>query len=121
MLKEYTATLTVDGSGDGTAYAGSRITGRVHAIKYVPGTIDTNGDLTISGETTGVPILTKANAGTSPVWYYPMAAANKVDDAAASSLTEVPVYVLKERIKIVVAQGGASTTGTITFYVDEET
>jgi len=89
-------------------------------IKYAPGTLDTGADLTITGETSGVPILTKADAGTSTVFYYPRAAANKVADGAASSLTEVEVWVLEERIKVVVAQGGASATGTITVWVDEE-
>ena len=120
MLNEYSATLTTDGSGDCTAYLGSVVRGRVHAIKYVPGTIDTNGDLTITGETTSVAILTKANAGTSTVWYYPFAAGNKVADGAASTISESPVYVYKERIKVVVAQGGATAAGSITVYVDEE-
>lgn len=119
MLNQYTATITCDSSGDATVYLGSRIRGEIKAVKYTPGTIDTNGDLAITGETTGQPILTKANAGTSNVWYYPVAPGNKVADAAASSLTEVPLWLYCERVKVVVAQGGDGGAGSIAILVDE--
>lgn len=119
MLIEYTVTITTNGSGAATVYLGSRIRGRIVALKYAPGTIDTGGDLTITGETSAIPILTKANAGTSDVWFFPVAAANKVADGAASSLTEVPVWLYNERVKVVVAQGGDTKTGTMTLWVDE--
>jgi len=120
MLFEYTATITTDASGAATVYLGGRIRGRVQMIKYAPGTLDTEADLTITGETSGVPILTKANAGTSTVFYYPRAVGHKVADGAASTLSEVEVWVLEERIKVVVAQGGNILTGAITIWVDEE-
>jgi hypothetical protein len=120
MLQQYTADLTTDGSGDGTAYLGSCIRGQILAIKYLPGTIATGATLTITGETTGQPVLTKANAGTSNVWFYPMAPANKVADGAASTLSEVPLWLHKERLKVVVASGGASRAGSLLLLVDEE-
>jgi len=119
MLFKYTATLAVDSSGDATVYLGDEITGRVHAIKYTPGTLDTNGDLAITGETTGVPILTKANAGTTATWFYPRAMANKNTDGAAETFSSEDIHVFKERIKIIVAQGGNATTGSIDVFVDE--
>ncbi len=119
MLFEYTATLTVDGSGDLTTYLGSKISGIVRAIKYAPGTLDTNADLAITGETTGVPILTKANAGTSTVWFYPRVLVNKNTDGAAATDAFTDIRLFKERIKVIVAQGGNALSGTITFYIDQ--
>ena len=119
MLNQYTATITTNGSGAATVYLGSVIRGEIKRIDYAPGTIDTGAGLTITGETTGVKVLTKASAGTANVSYYPVAAANKVADGAASSLTELPVWLYKERLKVVAASGGATLTGSITLYVDE--
>lgn len=118
MIQEASATLTVDASGDATVYVGTTLRGRVHAIKYVPGTLATGTDLVITGETTGVPILTAANVGTSTVWYYPRAVSNKPEDAAAGGFYYEDIQVLNERIKVVVDEGGASKEGTITVYVD---
>jgi len=119
MLNEYTATIVTAADGSATVYLGSSIRGQIVALKYAPGTIATGAGLTITGASSGVPVLTKAAAGTATVWYYPMAAANKVADGAASTLTEVSVWLLKERLKVVVASGGDTKTGTITLWVDE--
>ena len=124
MIRQFSATITTDASGNATVYVGSNLTlerifGRIVAIKYAPGTIATGATLTFTGETSGQPIMTKANAGTSDVWYYPHAPANKMADGSASSLTEVPLCLFDEQLKLVVASGGATKTGAITLYVDE--
>ena len=120
MLEAVSATITTDALGAATVYLGSRLRGRVRAIKYAPGTLDTGADLTITGETTGVPILVKADAGTSTVWFYPSVIPNKNTDGTAFTDAAVDIWVVNERIKVVVAQGGNAKTGTITAYVDVE-
>ena len=120
MLQEYSVTITTSAAQTATVYAGSRIVGTVQAIKYEPGTLDTGADLTITGETTGVPILAVAAAGGSDVWFYPRRLVSKSADGAAATDAFAPIWVYLERIKIVVATGGDTLTGTITFYVDEE-
>jgi len=117
MIQKLSLSVVTDGSGNFTGYIGSRLRGRIHAIKYEIGTI-TSSPLTVSGETTGVAILTKTITGDS--WFYPVAPGAKVADGAASTLTELPVFVHLERIKVVVASGTASKVGTITVFVDEE-
>ena len=119
MLNQYTATITTNADGAATVYLGSRIRGQIQAILYAPGTLATGADLTITGETTGVPVLTKANAGVDNLWFRPMAPASKVADGAASTLTECPVWLYLERLKVVVAEGGNAGVGTITLWVDE--
>lgn len=127
MLYEYTATITTAADQTATVYAGSpgmKPRGTVEAIKYDPGSgstqMATGADLTITGEDTGVAILTKLNAGTSVVWFYPRVLVNANTDGSAGSDSFAKISLFEERIKVEVAQGGASKTGTITFYVDEE-
>lgn len=117
----YTETITTDADGAATVYFGSAITGTVLAIKYMPGAsgIDTGAGLTITGETSAVPILVKASAGTSTVWYYPRTLVNKNTDGSAETDAFEYIHVFKERIKLVVASGGATKTGSMTIYTEE--
>jgi len=119
MLNEYTTAIATDGSGAATVYLGSRIRGMILAIRYTPSAIATGATLTITADGSGQAVLTKANAGTSVAWYYPVAPANKVADGAASSLSEVPLWLYQDRLKLVVASGGATKAGSITLWVDE--
>lgn len=118
MIIETSVDIATDGSGDATVYLGTRLRGRVHAIRYTPDTLDTGADLTLTGETTGVPILVQANAGTSVLWKYPRVLANKNTDGSAATDAFADIHVLNERIKVVVAQGGTSKAGSITVYID---
>lgn len=117
MIFAYEKAVVCDGTGDATVYFGESIRGRVHAVKYTKGTLDAGTDIVMTGETTGVAILTDSPAANE--WFYPQALANKAADGAAAADAFVPIYVLSERIKLVVAQGGAAGAGTVTVYVDE--
>jgi hypothetical protein len=119
MLVEVEATITTAADGSATVYLGSRLRGRVHAIQYVIGTLDAGTDLVITGETTGVAILTDSPAASE--WFYPRAFANAVTTGAAGTAAQEDVHVLNERIKVVVAQGGNALTGTIRAFIDTPT
>lgn len=116
MLHHFTATITTDSDGNATVYLGSTIRGRVHAIKYTKGTLDAGTDLVITGETTGVAILTDSPSDSA--WFYPRAFPNKVTDGDAGTVPSEDVHVFNERIKVVVAQGGDTLTGSIEAYID---
>jgi hypothetical protein len=118
MLFRYDATITCDDQGAATVYLGLRCRGRVHAIKYVAGTLANTTDLVITGETTGVAILTDSPAASE--WYYPRAFPNAVTDGAAGSVAHEHVCVMSERVKVVVAQGGNAGAGSISVFIDEE-
>ncbi len=90
-----------------------KLNGFLVMLKYTPGTIATGADLTITGESSEIPILTKADAGTSPVWFYPRALLNAVADGAAASNPSEFIPIKDERIKIVVANGGNGGIGSI--------
>ena len=90
-----------------------KLNGFLVCIKYTPGTIDTGADLTITGEESGIPILTKANAGTSVVFYYPRALINAVADGAEAASPSEFIPIKDEKIQVVIANGGDTKTGSI--------
>jgi len=117
MIQEVSATIITTSGGAATVYIGTRLRGRVHAIKYTKGTLVAGTDLVITGETTGVAILTDSPSANE--WFYPRAFANQVADGAVETVAvSEDIYVVNERIKVVVAQGGDALTGTITAYID---
>ncbi len=117
MFSSAKADITTDASGNATVYLehgpNRKPNGFLVALKYTPGTIATGADLTITGETSGIPIMTKANAGTSAVWYYPRALPNAVADGAAGTVPAQSIPIKDERIKIVIAEGGNAKEGSI--------
>lgn len=117
MFSSAKADIVTDASGDATVYLSHGLNrkpnGFLVALKYTPGTLDTGADLTITGEDSGIPIMTKANAGTSNVFYYPRALVNQVADGAAGASGTERIPIRDERIKVVVAQGGNATAGSI--------
>jgi len=123
----YAATITTNGTGDATVYFGKKIHGRVVAVKYAPGGasgLATGADLTLTGETTEVPILIKANAGQSTVWYRPRTIPNLNTDGSSFSDIDADIFVgsaeAPERIKLVVTDAVAAETGTMTIYVEQD-
>src|SRR5689334_18484589 len=124
MIRRQTFPLTTNGSGDGSAGHGTptvqqTVIGELVAIKYVPGTIETGATLTVTCQSNGdtKPLLTKANAGTSTVWFYPRDLVNGVADGAALTGTSggdrVPP-ILDGILKAVIASGGDTKAGSVT-------
>ena len=100
-----------------TVYLGSRIRGRIQAVKVVADSSLTNSfDLTLTGETSGVPILTDTTVSSNATtWWYPRALAADSSDGSASTDAFWDICVYEERIKAVIANAGTGV-GTITVY-----
>lgn len=117
MFSSPKADIVTDASGNATVYLAHGLNrkpnGFLVCLKYTPGTIATGADLTITGEDSGIPIMTKANAGTSTVFYYPRALLNAVADGAESTNPSEFIPIKDERIKVVIAQGGSGGIGSI--------
>lgn len=117
MFSSAKVDILTDASGNATVYLAPSINrnlnGFLVCLKYTPGTIATGADLTITGETSGIPILTITNAGTSTVFYYPRALLNAVADGTAGSAGSEFIPIKDERIKVVIAQGGNGGAGSI--------
>ena len=118
MFSSAKVDILTDASGDATVYLthgeNRKFNGFLMLLKYTPGTINTAATLTITGESSGNPIIVKTNAGTSVVFYYPRALANAVASpgAAVAGTTEY-IPIKDERIKVVVASGGVTKAGSI--------
>lgn len=104
--------ITTASDGSATAYT-ENVTGRVVSIQYVKSNFADGVDVTVTGEETGLAVWTGTNVNAS-VTVYPVAP-TVVLAGTASTLTEVPVVLVNERVQFVIAAGGNATTGT--FYV----
>jgi len=117
MFSSAKIAITTDASGNAEVYlqpgANNGLNGFLVCLKYTPGTLATGTDLVITGETSGIPILTITNAGTSNVFWYPRALLNAVADGAAATNPSEFIPIKNERIKVAVAQGGSGGVGSI--------
>lgn len=123
-VERHSVEIETDASGDATAYT-PVVTGMIQQVRYVPdGTapLDTGADVDITGDTSGIVIFDKDNIGTSAFAVAPRQPTHDTGGvaslyAAAGEPVEDRIAVALERLKVVVAQGGASKTGTFHIYV----
>ena len=117
MLK--LATGAADGAG--TVVASTAVLGKLYAIEYQPGTIDTGATLTctcVGNNAAAKPLLTKASAGTANSWYYPRDLSHKVADGAALT-NQLELPILNGLLTAVIASGANSKTGYVIFYYED--
>ena len=109
-----TVTVVTDASGDATAYS-PVVTGRILSIRYVATDYTAGVDFTITAEATGETIWTELNVNASKTVAPRQATHSTAGVAAlyAAGGTAVNDYVTLalDRVKIVIAQGGANKTG----------
>jgi len=114
--------ITTDGDGNAIAYLGKAVTGHIHTIRYVKDDFDDGVGVVISGEKSGIAILTLAAMNAS-VTKNPRGDAHEIADGTVSEYVgqDQPVKVLiplaNERIKIVVSAGGDTKTGVFHIWV----
>ena len=107
--------VTNSRTGNGTMYLGSSVRGKILAVKVVAGAVTASSDLTMTGETTGIPILTDITVTASTTtWYYPRAlvTVHTTGDVSAIAVAEIPV--LSERISCVIAEAGTAADVAVT-------
>lgn len=117
MFSSAKADIVTAADGTATVYLthgeNRKPNGFLVCLKYTPGTIATGADLTITGDSTGIPIMAKTDAGTATVFYYPRAKLNGVADGAESTNPSEFIPIKDDRIKVVIAQGGNGGVGSI--------
>lgn len=122
MIRRFVVPVTTDGSGDATAYSPC-LSGYIHQIQYVKTDFADGVDFTITGETTGQTIWTQSDVNAAVVKAPRQATHSTAGVAAlyASGGTAVNdrVALGRERVKIVIAQGGASKSGAFHITVDD--
>ena len=118
-------TLTTDGSGDAIGFIPSPpdplnpLNGEVRGIIYDADDFDATADFTITAEETGIGIWTESDVSASKT-VHPLVPGSSqlgaplVYAAGGSPVPAGPPILAHERLKIVVAQGGDTKTGTFT-------
>lgn len=122
--QSYTVNVTVDASGNATAYTSAVLNGRVLTVIYTAdGTspFDNTVDFTITGETSGQNVWTESNLTASKT-VAPRQATHSTAGvaslyAAGGTAVQDYVWLATERVKIVIAQGGNAKTGRLVFIV----
>jgi hypothetical protein len=109
-------TATTGSGGDAEAYS-STVKGNVLAVRYAKTDYANGVDFTITTETTAQNIWVDTNVNASEN-VYPRALCQGTDGANLTG-EYCLVPVAGERIKIVIAQGGDTTSGTFTFVIHE--
>lgn len=118
FVQRVAVTITTDASGDDTEYS-ARLTGRLIDIQYVKTDFADTADFTITGENTARNLWVESNVTASKIiaprqpTHDTIAAASLY--AAGGEPVEDAIYLANERVKVVVAQGGDTKTGT--FYI----
>lgn len=124
-VERINVSVTTIADGSATAFTDRPVTGTVLAVMYTKhgsNPYDDTVDITITGEGSGIAILTQANATASFTKAPRMPTHGSADGAAAlyaagGTAVNAPIPVANERIKIVLAQGGDSNNGDFTFYI----
>lgn len=116
-MKRYKITVTTAADGTATAYS-PRVSGEIHQIEYVKDGSNayTDGvDFTITGEATGVGLWTETNVNASAVRAPRQPTHSQAGVAslyaAGGTAVQARVALANDRVKIALAQGGASKVG----------
>lgn len=122
MLRRFEVTAVTNGSGAATAYT-PYLSGYIHSVQYVKTDYADGVDFTITAEANGETIWTEANVNAAAVKAPRQATHSTAGVAAlyASGGTAINdrVAVSRDRIKIVIAQGGDTKTGKFVFLIDD--
>lgn len=122
MIRKFTIPLTTNSGGAATAYS-PFLSGFIDSVQYVKTDFADGVEFTITAEATGEAILslTDQNSATK---LRPRAGTHTTAGVAslyASGGTAVNdrIALARDRVKVVIAQGGNVKTGTVIVYVDD--
>jgi len=122
-LKDMRIAITVDASGDLVTYGEKSIFGRLIAVLYDRGDMDTGTDLTLTWDSYPVTetILTITNAGTADKIWYPrrLLQGETGSDLTGTSGGDREPFIIMGRPKLTVDEGGASKSGALILVYEE--
>lgn len=122
MLRRFEVSATTDASGDVTAYS-PYLSGYIHSIQYEKTDYADGVDFTITGEANALGLWAQSNVNAAAL-VLPRAATHSTAGVAAlyaSGGTAVldRLALSRDRVKIVVAQGGNTKAGNFVITVDD--
>lgn len=107
--------VTTDGAGAATAYSGV-VTGKLSQIRYVKTDFDNGSTFTITSEATGETLWTETGVNASATRAPRQATHSTLGAAAlyaaAGTAVNDKIALANDRVKIVIAAGGATKSGT---------
>lgn len=113
--ERHVVTLTTDAAGAATGYT-PVVTGRVLQVHYVKTDFADGVDFAITSEATGQGVWTESNVNAAAVKAPRQPTHDQVGAAslyaAGGEPVEAPITVVNDRVKILIAQGGDTKTGT---------
>jgi hypothetical protein len=120
-IRRYVVPVTVDASGDATVYS-PYLSGELCSISYVKVDFANGVDFTITVDGTGQGLWTESNVDAAAT-RFPRAATHSTAGvaslyAAGGTAVNGRIAIARDRVKIVVAAGGVSKTGTFHIVVD---
>lgn len=121
MLRRFTVTATTNGSGAATVYS-PYFSGYLHSIQYVKTDFADGVDFTITLDATGQTLWTESDVNAAVTKATRIASHSTAGVAATydgTRATLVPLAAGRDRVKIVIAQGGDTKTGTFHIMVDD--
>jgi hypothetical protein len=124
MKKTILTGTTVLTTGAFTVNDTRNIMGKLYAILYLPGTLDTGATIVVTCQ--GVfakPLLTKATAGTADTLYYPRDLVHAVADGAAltgAAGGDRTLPLINGTLRFAVSSGGVTPlTGSVVVYYED--
>lgn len=120
-LRRFVVPITVDSAGDAEVYT-PPIYGHLHSIRYVKDDFADGIDFVVTLETTGETIWSEESVDLAAT-RYPRAPTHSQAGVAALYAAGEPgvldrIAIGGDRIKVVVANGGSETSGTLHFTID---
>lgn len=121
-IRRFPVTVTTASDGSATAYS-PYLSGLIQAIEYVKTDYANGVDFTITSEATGQTIWTESDVNASKVCL-PRAATHSTAGvaslyAAGGTAVQDKIALGRDRVKIVLAQGGATKTGVFHIVVND--
>lgn len=122
MIRKFTVPITTNGSGAATAYS-PYLSGNISTIQYVKTDFADGVDFTITAEATGEGIWTESDVNAAVI-KHPRAPSHSQAGVAAlyaagGTAVNVPIALSRDRVKIVIASGGDTKTGSFVITVDD--
>ena len=113
-VQRHTVAVTTAAGGGATGYT-PVVTGRIASVIYSKATAGSayasTADFTITAEDSGLGLWTESNVNASKT-VSPTQQTHDQVGATETDPTRAPIFVANERVKIVIAQGGATKLGT---------
>jgi len=117
-----TIAVTTAADGSATVYSAETYRGPIVSLAYVKDDFDNGSTFTITGEATGVGVWTETGVNASASRSPHLAVHDQVGGAAlyaaaGEAVLGMPVHLVNERLKIVIASGGNAKSGSFVLTV----